>query len=84
MDGHVSVGRRYGIRELWGLVGGGACIGGPGAAGYDRSGAGSHEVAWRRRGGGVRLAGRPWGAGSAPLGGRHADRAWDTPRVRGT
>ena len=26
------------------------------------------------------LAGRPWGARSAPLRGRHADGAWGTPR----
>ena len=32
---------------------------------------------------GVGLAGRPWGAGSAPLGGRHADGARGTPRLRG-
>ena len=51
----------------------GACIGGLGAAGCGRSSTGL-------RGGGVRLAGRPWGAGSAPLGGRHADGAQGMPR----
>ena len=50
----------------------GACIGGLGVAGCGRSSAGS-------RGGSVGLAGRPWGAGSAPLGGRHVDGAQGTP-----
>ena len=50
----------------------GACIGGLGAAGCGRSGTGS-------RGGGVGLAGRLWGARSAPLGGRHVDGARGMP-----
>ena len=50
----------------------GACIGGLGVAGCGRSGAGL-------RGGGMGLAGRPWGAGSALLGGRHADGARGMP-----
>ena len=61
-----------------------ACIGGLGAAGCGRSGAGSCKVAWRWGGGGVGLTGRPWGAGSVPLRGRHTDGAWDTPRMRDT
>ena len=51
----------------------GACIGGLGVARCGRSGAGL-------RGGGMGLAGRPWGAGSVPLGGRHMDGARGMPR----